>query len=385
MTAQLTQEEADKASATQARSLLIRSKLNIEPHLLNSANPWCSTLDQLQELYESSYTGAVTTRTSLLDGFPNDPSCHQYTFYDPASFQTAQVNPSGSKVRGQTGSLNTLGYSPLPLKDYLEFITTISDSLVSSGKAQEGGDGAKPKPFIISVTGTVEEVVECYRLISTHRFKVRMDLAMEVNLSCPNIHGKPPPAYDSVALLDYLISLKSELARQFKPIDPSEQESFFKKWHVPIGIKTPPYTYHDQYKQLIDTLLLSGEVAPMSFPCPISFITATNTLGSSLLLSPDVDETFRHTLNSSDGVSGVGGLAGAPLHPLALGNVYTIKKMLSQHDTLAGIQVIGVGGVEDKSGYQRMRTVGADAVAVGTALGRKGVVVFEEIANGTAT
>jgi dihydroorotate dehydrogenase (fumarate) len=59
--------------------------------------------------------------------------------------------------------------------------------------------------------------------------------------------------------------------------------------------------------------------------------------------------------------------------------VYTIKGLLFQHDALSGIQIIGVGGVEDIHGLHRMRAVGAAAVGVGTALGRKGVKVFEEI------
>ena len=73
-------------------------------------------------------------------------------------------------------------------------------------------------------------------------------------------------------------------------------------------------------------------------------------------------------------------MAGAPLHPLALGNVYTIKGELFRHTELEAIQIIGVGGVEDAEGFRRMRAVGAAAVGVGTALGRKGIRVFEEIA-----
>jgi dihydroorotate dehydrogenase (fumarate) len=53
--------------------------------------------------------------------------------------------------------------------------------------------------------------------------------------------------------------------------------------------------------------------------------------------------------------------------------------MLFQHDELSHIQIIGVGGVEDAEGFKRMRAVGAAAVGVGTALGRKGIRVFEEI------
>lgn len=152
------------------------------------------------------------------------------------------------------------------------------------------------------------------------------------------------------------------------------------KSEIPVGIKTPPYTYHDQFQSLIDALLdCSGKGS-----CPVDFITAVNTLGSSLLVapfssfSPTTTTSFHPTLASANG-TGIGGLAGTPLHPLALGNVYTITQMLGQHEVLKGVQVIGVGGVADKEGYRRMRRVGARAVGVGTALGRKGVAVFEEI------
>ena len=112
---------------------------------------------------------------------------------------------------------------------------------------------------------------------------------------------------------------------------------------------------------------------------PISFITATNTLGCSLLLSSDYD--LRPVLNSSDG-SGVGGLAGTPLHPLALGNVRALRRMCDGDEVLKAIQIIGVGGVSDAAGFRRMKAVGASAVGIGTALGRKGVKAFEEISKG---
>ncbi|KAF2176738.1 FMN-linked oxidoreductase [Zopfia rhizophila CBS 207.26] len=364
--------------------------LSINPPLLNSANPWCTTLSQLQELYDSPHTGAVTTRTSLLNGFPHDESIHQFTFFDPSTHIAASPNSTTPGRPYETGSLNTLGYSPLPLKDYLDFIKTISDKLPEAPEPASPSSPiprSGPKPFIISVTGTVEEVVECYRLISAHQRTVRMVLAMEVNLSCPNVPDKPPPAYDSTSLLSYLSALKLEIAKQV-------ETSSGAHIHVPVGIKTPPYTYHDQYRNMVDALLQSAkEVKPKDLPCPISFITATNTLGSSLLLKLTLDSTIsppsspggskprevlHHTLNSATG-TGIGGLAGAPLHPLALGNVYTIKGMLFQYKEFEHIQIIGVGGVEDVDGYHRMRAVGAGAVGIGTALGRKGVKVFEEI------
>jgi len=113
---------------------------------------------------------------------------------------------------------------------------------------------------------------------------------------------------------------------------------------------------------------------------PIAFITATNTLGSALLLTA----ALQPALASADG-SGVGGLAGAPLHPLALGNIRALRAMCDGEAALKAIRIIGIGGVSDSAGFARMRAVGASAVGVGTALGRRGVRVFGEIWKGAAT
>lgn len=349
--------------------------LVVSPPLLNSSNPWCTSLAQLQELYDCPYTGAVTTRTSLLNGFLHNSSVHQFAFFNPKNLSASETNKDKGGAPGQTGSLNTLGYSPTPIREYLEYIKTISDGV------REVEEGEHLKPFIVSVTGSEEDVVECYKLITAQQKHVRMVLAMEVNLSCPNIVGKPPPAYSSASLLSYLTALKAEIGRQLEPLEQSHPHEGHT--HVPIGIKTPPYTYHDQFQAMIDALLQSTKAEPAHLPCPISFITATNTLGSSLLLAPAAEgapphSVFEATIKSAN-ETGIGGLAGTPLHPIALGNVYMIKGMLFQHDALSGIQIIGVGGVEDVHGFNRMRAVGAAAVAIGTALGRKGVEVFAEI------
>ncbi|OCK83091.1 FMN-linked oxidoreductase [Lepidopterella palustris CBS 459.81] len=371
--------------------------LAINPPLLNSSNSWCTNLEQLRELYDCPHTGAVTTRTSLLHGFAHDPAVHQYTFFNPST-HNASSDPTKAST-DETGSLNTLGYSPIPLKEYLSFIKSISDntqdvSTPNSSSSPSSPIPRSPKPFIISVTGSADEVLECYRLITAQQQHVHMPLAMEINLSCPNISSKPPPAYHSHRLTEYLSVLKTEIATQLQSLPPSSQRAGI---HVPIGIKTPPYTYADQFQHLINALLASAKAEPKDQPCPISFITATNTLGSSLLLTPTLEtpsspmseipsrprEVLHHTLNSATG-TGIGGLAGAPLHPLALGNVYTIKGLLFQHRELEHVQIIGVGGVEDVEGFKRMRAVGAAAVGVGTALGRKGVKVFEEIGEALA-
>jgi dihydroorotate dehydrogenase (fumarate) len=351
----------------------------ITPPLLNSANPWCTTLTQLRELYNNPHTGAITTRTSLLTGFPHDPAHHQFTFFNPSTHASSAVNTDPSSDTSATGSLNTLGYSPIPLSSYLDYIQTISDALPTAPPKEREQTGHKP--IIISVTGSPPEIAQCYKEIHAHQPLVKMPLAMEVNLSCPNIPGKTPPAYNPAALREYLAALKVEIDVGLVKTAGQVQ--------IPVGIKIPPYTYHEQFTALIDVLVESGEgmggMKPVYLPCPVSFVTAVNTLGSSLLLGPAGDSaggaSTGAVLKSANG-SGIGGLAGAPLHPLALGNVATMRRLLDEREEVKGIVIIGTGGVEDKSGFERMRRVGAAAVGVGTALGRKGVDVFGEIMNG---
>ncbi|KAI1822115.1 hypothetical protein F4861DRAFT_416896 [Xylaria intraflava] len=315
-------------------------RLRIEPPLFNSANPWATTLEDLRSLYRCTETGAVTTRTALLDkGSPHDDAVHRYAFFEAGSHRLGGADADAS--------LNTLGYSPVPLDGYLGFIRRI----VSEGDSH----GLRRKPFIVSVTGTPDEVAECYRRIAWCSTDVEVELAMEVNLSCPNIPGCPPPAYDRVALRGYLWRVTEVVAE----ID---------RFRIPWGVKTPPYTHAGQFDMVASALreCCLGGVSS------VGFVTATNTLGSCLVLEGEVD---------GDGL-GLGDLAGAPLHPLALGNVASLRRLLGSAPETCLVQVLGIGGVGDLAGYRHMRRAGAAAVGIGTALGIQGLAVFEEIERG---
>jgi dihydroorotate dehydrogenase (fumarate) len=250
-----------------------------------------------------------------------------------------------------TASLNNLGYSPIVLEEYLDVLRDLAAEYPH----------LHHKTVILSVTGSSDDVRACYDTITPRVDDIPFPLAMEINLSCPNIPGAPPVAYDTAALSGYLAVL---------PRGPV----------IPVGIKTPPYTHAGQYESLISALrdADAGE--------RLSFITATNTLGSCLVLGGGAQGAAGPVLPG--GGAGVGGMAGPPLHPLALGNVATVRKLLDATDVAEGdanvrslgqISIIGVGGVGDGRGYQRMRAVGAAAVALATALGREGPAVFSRI------
>lgn len=226
-------------TSTLADGRLRTYKLNINPPLLNSSSPWATTVADIQALYDCPHTGAVTTRTSLLEGFNHDPAVHQHVFFpagessvSPAAPKSdASANPEFIPDPVATSSLNTYGYSPHTLSEYLGFINEIV------GQRHLGTSTVTKKPFIISVTGTPDEIELSYALMAN---AAEMDedlrLAMEINLSCPNIDGKPPPAYDAAMLGEYLRAV-------------SDSKSTFRgrmagPESVPrVGIKLPPYTW----------------------------------------------------------------------------------------------------------------------------------------------
>ncbi|KAI1742592.1 hypothetical protein F4680DRAFT_21555 [Xylaria scruposa] len=382
--------------------------LRIDPPLFNSANPWATTLEQLRDLYHCAATGAVTTRTALLEGFPHDEDVHRYAIFEAG---THRVSGSGEgkdaneidSIRGNA-SLNTLGYSPIPLDGYLGFIRQIDEEEVKAGMIQEGsaaksGGRKGKKPFIVSVTGTPDEVAECYRRVARCAGEVGVPLALEVNLSCPNIPGRPPPAYEGEALRGYVRRVAEESRTMLLREDGNGGKGGGEgasKEIIPWGVKTPPYTHAGQFDMFVSALrdcatpvsvMGKGEEGPSTVVCPLTFVTATNTLGSCLLLggessSSDSSSKSENTFAPVLPGLGIGGLAGAPLHPLALGNVATLRRLLDRDAATRHVVVLGIGGVADSEGYRRMRSVGAAAVGVGTALGVKGLGVFGEIWDG---
>ena len=331
--------------------------LNFDPPLLNSATPWATTKEDLQLLYNCQYTGAITIRTCRNEGYPHKDDVHQYCLMDPEhTIIDHSVNKGpvtiASGGAAAISSLNTLGYSPISFLEYIRIVREI----LSQNKA------SIQKPIIFSVTGSVPQVKEYYFEISRLKRDTNSRLLMEINLSCPNIAGKPPPAYSEGELTSYLRALAAVMQEMKNGFDGDGLAPA-----VEVGIKMPPCTYRDQFVSLISALRAVE-------PCPITFITATNTLGSCLVLY----DSLSPMLNSETG-TGIGGLAGAALHPLALGNVRTIRSMLDEHEQLNPISIIGVGGVNDEAGYRRMKSVGAEAVAVGTGLGNEGLAIFKKI------
>lgn len=179
-------------------------------------------------------------------------------------------------------------------------------------------------------------------------------IAVELNTSCPNIPGAPPSGYTFSSLQPLLRVLAAAHAADAT---------------LTLGLKLPPYTFRGQF-----TDALAG-LAALAAPCPFAFLTCTNTLGNALLFADGVGAFAVPTA--------VGGVAGDSLHALALGNVYTFRQLLAAQDArdtgLAGIKIIGVGGVTSRAAAARMTQAGADAVGCATLFGKEGVRAFENL------
>lgn len=195
-------------------------------------------------------------------------------------------------------------------------------------------------------------------------------VAVELNTSCPNIRGKPPPAYSFTTLFPLL-----EVLTQAYRADNS----------LTIGLKLAPYVASFQFEEVVKYVAsFSYDLGNGVRTNPFAFFTCTNTVGNSLLFAHQTTSS----LAAGDEADGyalepvLGGLAGEPIHALSLGNVFSFAKLLESHQDRAvrEIRLIGVGGVLDKQGVQRMKKVGAAVVGCATLLGREGVKGFEKLA-----
>ncbi|CAA7260016.1 unnamed protein product [Cyclocybe aegerita] len=345
--------------------MVLINTIDISPPLLNSSCAWSSDLKQLTELYESEYTGAITTRTATLKGFEEDEK------------HTVAFTTSG------TTTINSYGYSPHPLSQYLTWVEEILTTHASFNKA-----------IIISITastaGEIAQMVDAIqelrtKLLDNQRPSGKTRIGVELNTSCPNISYASPSGYSFKSLWPLVIVLGDAFAQ-----DPT----------LTLGMKLPPYTHMDQYMEVMAGLRSLAVTPPgREKTNPFAFLTCTNTLGNSLLFSEQTvpketgdknegkdaekekDDTKAKAKTSQFAVPPVlGGLAGDGLHPLALGNVYRFRQMLSEESKetgLSDIKIIGVGGVTSKEAAERMRKAGADVIACATLFGKEGVRAFE--------
>lgn len=266
---------------------------------MNASGALCMTREELLALGRSR-AGAIVTKSMTVEPRSGNPEPRYYGF--------------------PGGSINSMGLPNLGYLAYAELIPELK---------QFG------KPIIASIAGLCEDdFLTMARVIN----QANPDL-IEVNLSCPNIPGKPQIAYDPVD--------SERLLKRVRPLI-----------KVPMGVKLPPYfdpAHHAVMAEVIGR-------------CGVDYLNLINSVGNGLVIDPKRETPVIKPKG------GFGGLGGSLIKPVALANVRAFWKLLAGR-----IPIIGTGGVVQGIDAFEHVLCGASAVQVGTVLVEEGVGVFERM------
>ncbi|MCC7222759.1 MAG: dihydroorotate oxidase [Chitinophagales bacterium] len=231
-------------------------------------------------------------------------------------------NPLPRYYENEWGSFNSMGLPNEGYKYYAKYAAVRPH---------------RDKPYFVSVSGL--SLDDNLMMIEALGKTPSVD-AIELNLSCPNVPGKPQTGYD--------MEHTNETLRQVAPL------CLNKVW----GVKLPPYFDIAHF----------NETAAILNQYPIHFVTCINSIGNALVIDPYSEQVVIKPRN------GFGGLGGDYIKPTALANVRQFYTLLRPD-----IAIIGCGGV--RTGIDAFEHIlcGASAVQVGTALVREGTACFSRI------
>ena len=270
--------------------------------LMNASGVHCATADELKILIKSN-AGALVAKSCTLEKRLGNPEPRYHSI--------------------PHGSINSMGLPNNGVDYYLDFINQYQSQT--------------PKPIFLSIAGLSHK--ENIALLEKANQCEALNI-IELNLSCPNIAGKPQTGYDFEASKQLL------------------QEAF-SVCQKPIGVKLPPYFDMVHFEEMANVL--------RSFP--IAYVNCVNSIGNGLWINSDTETV---SIKPKNGFGGIGGLY---IKPTALANVRMFYTLLPDVD------IIGCGGVETGQDAFEHILCGASVVQVGTTLWEEGASCFTRIEN----
>jgi dihydroorotate dehydrogenase (fumarate) len=275
--------------------------VSFDSYIFNASGPRCSTLDELQGVADSE-SAAIMMKSCTIKPREGNPEPRY------ASFKHCSIQAMGLPNHG--------------MRAYVEYAHSIKNH---------------NKPIIASIVGfSVDEYVD---LVNT--FQTKDVSLIEINLSCPNIEGKPQVAYDFSQTEAVLRSVQ-------------------KFGKIPLGLKLPPF---------LDRVLIEG-MSDLINKYSISFISCINSVGNTLIIDPDTEAPVLKAR------CGFGGLSGKAIKPIALANVRAFYELLGDK-----VSIVGVGGVNSGTDAFEFLLAGASAVQVGTCYEEEGPACFKRLNN----
>jgi len=273
--------------------------IELGSYICNASGPLDSTLEEL-EIIANSKSSAIVMK-----------SC---------TIEPREGNQEPRYVNLPLGSIQSMGLPNLGYQEYVGFSSRLKRF---------------DKPIIASVAGLSVEDYE--KMVSAFQ-NSDVDL-IEVNLSCPNLEGKPQVAYD-LEQTEKVLHRISSLGKK------------------PIGLKLPPFYDFVHHKQMANLIKRYN----------ICFITCMNSVGNTLIIDPETEAPVIKPKK------GFGGLCGDYIKPIALANVRAFYELLDNK-----ISIFGVGGIKTGIDAFEFLLVGADAVQVATTFEKEGPTCFARI------
>ncbi|WP_267635285.1 dihydroorotate oxidase [Enterococcus faecium] len=272
--------------------------------LMNASGVHCMTTQELDELAHSE-AGAFITKSCTINERKGNP--------EPRYFDVP------------LGSINSMGLPNLGFSYYLEYALAYE-------KVQENQN----QPLFFSIAGmSVQENLEMLEKIEKSGFNG----ITELNLSCPNVPGKPQLAYDFEATYETL-------------------KKVFSIFSKPLGIKLPPYFDFAHFDQMADILN----------QFPLTYVNAINSVGNGLYIDTEQEAVV---IKPKEGFGGIGG---EYIKPTALANVRAFYTRLKPE-----IQIIGTGGIRTGQDAFEHLLCGASMLQIGTELHKEGPEIFSRI------
>lgn len=183
-----------------------------------------------------------------------------------------------------------------------------------------------PTKVFGSIAGTS---IEDYAHVAGHMDTLAELPAIEINVSCPNVHGGTEFGADAGALRELVSAVRAELASSKLIVKLS-----------PIAVGQPSLS----------------DIARASIDAGADALTISNTVPA---MQIDV-RTRRPVLSNV-----TGGLSGPAVHPIAVKLVHDVYRNVARE---AGVPIIGLGGVSAWDDAAEFILAGASAVGIGTAL-----------------
>ena len=282
--------------------------INLNTCLFNASGVYCKTKEELSNLNKSNSTGAILTKSCTLE------------------LRLGNEHP----IYWDDGKENSINSSGLPNMGYKYYIENDDINLYN-------------KPYFVSVSGMCED--DNLKIIS-ETINNKNISGIELNLSCPNIEGKPQIGYDFKAM-ETLISKVDLIINKM---------DFVQRNNFNFGVKLPPY-FDISHFNLVANIINNSS---------INTITCVNSLGNGLIIDP-ISETVVIKPKGGHGVIG-----GASIKSIALSNV-------RQFSLLTNCDIIGCGGIMCGIDAFEHILCGAKAIQIGTKFYMQGMDVFSII------